>query len=216
MKSVQLCTVPSSGNSVVSALNDATTTGKINSSRLSSDVLLLTPVRRRSRSAMPTALRPCSTCVAATPVAPAPAVTPQATLRSTRTAVSSPPATSVSAPAPWRARAIAHHGIPISPVDGESVLQSIAGMPIESWNYREDPLKTRHLGPTAQNFSAALWPISRSVCAESIEVSLAVAEILVAWFRNRRTLPPGIDAAHRPWHRRLRPSREWYGSSSLI
>jgi hypothetical protein len=40
-------------------------------------------------------------------------------------------------------------------VDGEAVLQHIAGMPIERWNYKEDSVRTRHLGPTAQDFSAA-------------------------------------------------------------
>jgi hypothetical protein len=40
-------------------------------------------------------------------------------------------------------------------VNGEAVLTKIAGMPIQSWNYKEDPLKTRHLGPTAQDFFGA-------------------------------------------------------------
>jgi hypothetical protein len=42
-----------------------------------------------------------------------------------------------------------------SPVDGEDVLSSIAGMPIQSWTYRTDPAKIRHLGPTAQDFYSA-------------------------------------------------------------
>jgi trimeric autotransporter adhesin len=42
-----------------------------------------------------------------------------------------------------------------STVDGETVLKNIASMPIEGWNYKDDPVKTRHLGPTAQDFFAA-------------------------------------------------------------
>lgn len=39
------------------------------------------------------------------------------------------------------------------PVDGESFLQKIAGMPLTSWNYKtQDPLTFRHYGPMAQDF----------------------------------------------------------------
>ncbi len=42
------------------------------------------------------------------------------------------------------------------PVDGESFLQKIAGMPLTTWNYKtQDPLTFRHYGPMAQEFFAA-------------------------------------------------------------
>jgi hypothetical protein len=40
-------------------------------------------------------------------------------------------------------------------INGADVLAKIAAMPVETWNYKDDPTKTRHLGPTAQDFFAA-------------------------------------------------------------
>jgi hypothetical protein len=42
------------------------------------------------------------------------------------------------------------------PVDGESILQKIAAMPLSTWNYKaQDPATMRHYGPMAQDFFAA-------------------------------------------------------------
>lgn len=41
---------------------------------------------------------------------------------------------------------------PINPVQ---VLESLAKMPITTWNIKGDPRKTRYLGPTAQDFKKA-------------------------------------------------------------
>jgi len=38
---------------------------------------------------------------------------------------------------------------------GERVLAQIAGMPLQSWNYKSQDSAIRHLGPTAQDFYAA-------------------------------------------------------------
>jgi len=40
-------------------------------------------------------------------------------------------------------------------VDGEGVLGRLRDLPITSWSYKVDPDDVRHLGPTAQDFSAA-------------------------------------------------------------
>jgi hypothetical protein len=40
-------------------------------------------------------------------------------------------------------------------VDGETVLNKLAALPIHSWNYRDEDSTTRHVGPTAQDFRAA-------------------------------------------------------------
>jgi autotransporter adhesin len=40
-------------------------------------------------------------------------------------------------------------------VDGETVLNKLAALPIQSWNYRDEDSTTRHVGPTAQDFRAA-------------------------------------------------------------
>lgn len=42
-----------------------------------------------------------------------------------------------------------------APVDPRSVLEKVAGLPIQTWNYTNDPPGIRHLGPVAQDFHAA-------------------------------------------------------------
>ena len=41
------------------------------------------------------------------------------------------------------------------PVDGFAVLESLAALPISTWNYKSEPPTVRHLGPMAQDFMAA-------------------------------------------------------------
>lgn len=40
-------------------------------------------------------------------------------------------------------------------VDGESVLEKLAGLPVRTWSYRAEDSTVRHMGPTAQEFHAA-------------------------------------------------------------
>jgi hypothetical protein len=40
-------------------------------------------------------------------------------------------------------------------VDERRLLDALAGLPIQSWQYRSDPERTRHVGPTAQDFARA-------------------------------------------------------------
>jgi hypothetical protein len=42
-----------------------------------------------------------------------------------------------------------------SSVNAREILEKLAGMPIQEWNYRTDPTSVRHIGPTSQNFRAA-------------------------------------------------------------
>jgi hypothetical protein len=45
------------------------------------------------------------------------------------------------------------------PVNGEAVLEKLAAMPLQSWNYNwEADTNTPHLGPMAQDFKAAFYP----------------------------------------------------------
>ena len=45
------------------------------------------------------------------------------------------------------------------PVNGEAVLEKLAAMPLQSWNYKwEADTNTPHLGPMAQDFKAAFYP----------------------------------------------------------
>ncbi|MGH7555065.1 MAG: tail fiber domain-containing protein [Longimicrobiales bacterium] len=40
-------------------------------------------------------------------------------------------------------------------VDGDEVLTKVASLPIRSWSYKNEDASVRHIGPTAQDFSAA-------------------------------------------------------------
>ena len=43
----------------------------------------------------------------------------------------------------------------LSRVDGQALLIRLAAIPIATWNYKEQPESTRHMGPMAQDFRAA-------------------------------------------------------------
>jgi hypothetical protein len=43
----------------------------------------------------------------------------------------------------------------LSRVDGQALLVRLASLPIEAWNYKEQPESTRHMGPMAQDFHEA-------------------------------------------------------------
>jgi hypothetical protein len=40
-------------------------------------------------------------------------------------------------------------------VDPQWVLQQLVETPVSAWSYKEDPARTRHIGPMAQDFRAA-------------------------------------------------------------
>ena len=45
------------------------------------------------------------------------------------------------------------------PVNGEAVLEKLAAIPVEQWNYKwEADTNTPHIGPMAQDFKAAFYP----------------------------------------------------------
>jgi Chaperone of endosialidase len=43
----------------------------------------------------------------------------------------------------------------IVPVDGRAVLRKLGSIPIATWNWKSQDQKIRHMGPMAQDFSAA-------------------------------------------------------------
>jgi hypothetical protein len=42
-----------------------------------------------------------------------------------------------------------------TPLDGQTVLAKVAALPVTVWNYKSDQKGVRHMGPMAQDFSAA-------------------------------------------------------------
>ena len=43
----------------------------------------------------------------------------------------------------------------IAPIDGREVLTRLAGIPVSSWNYKNQGPSIRHIGPMAQDFQSA-------------------------------------------------------------
>lgn len=68
-------------------------------------------------------------------------------------------------------------------VDGEAVLAKLAAMPVTTWSYLDEDASTRHMGPTAQDFSAAfgLGSTDRAIATVDADgVSLAAIRALIA------------------------------------
>ena len=66
-------------------------------------------------------------------------------------------------------------------VDGERVLERIAGMPVSTWAYRDESDSVRHMGPTAQDFRAAfgLGDTDKTIATVDADgVALAAAKAL--------------------------------------
>ncbi len=57
------------------------------------------------------------------------------------------------------------------PVDGQTVLEQLAGLPIQTWSYRAEEAAIRHIGPTAQDFQAAF-----KVGADDLHISTIDAD----------------------------------------
>jgi endosialidase-like protein len=55
----------------------------------------------------------------------------------------------------WSCTSDRHRKENFSDEDGQRILARIAGLPVQSWNYRTQNPAIRHLGPTAQDFFAA-------------------------------------------------------------
>jgi len=45
-------------------------------------------------------------------------------------------------------------GPELLPIDGQEMLEKLAGLPISAWNYTFDDASIRHIGPMAQDFAA--------------------------------------------------------------
>jgi len=63
-------------------------------------------------------------------------------------------------------------------VDSRQVLERVAAMPIQTWNYRSEPETSRHMGPTAQDFYAAFSLGDSDKCISTVDADgVALAAI---------------------------------------
>jgi hypothetical protein len=75
----------------------------------------------------------------------------------------------------------------IEPVDEQSVLERVAGIPIATWSYRSDDPSVRHLGPMAQDFHAAFGLGSTDRAYDPIDAhGVELAAIKALYERLRR------------------------------
>ena len=80
------------------------------------------------------------------------------------------------------------------PVNGEDVLRRLARIPMTTWKYRADKASVRHLGPMAQDFSAAFGLGDSDKAISTVDasgVALAAAQALDARTATQQSL---IDA----------------------
>jgi hypothetical protein len=74
----------------------------------------------------------------------------------------------------------------IEPVDEQTVLESVARIPVSTWSYRSDPPAVRHLGPMAQDFYAAFGLGDTDRAYNSIDAhGVALAAIKALYERSR-------------------------------
>jgi hypothetical protein len=75
-----------------------------------------------------------------------------------------------------------------APVDVQTVLDRVAGLPIETWRYKGD--RIRHIGPMAQDFAAAfdVGPDDRHIdLVDASGVALAAIQALVRRVQAQET-----------------------------
>jgi hypothetical protein len=84
----------------------------------------------------------------------------------------------------WRRRFTAPAQVDPEPIDGHEVLRKLANLPISTWNYTFDPPSVRHLGPMAQDFSAAFHLGGNDRMIDMIDANGVVMVALQALYRR--------------------------------
>ena len=72
-------------------------------------------------------------------------------------------------------------------VDSDAILQSVAGLNISQWSYKDDPANARHIGPMAQDFHAAFGTGESDQCIPTVDSNgVALAAIQALYQRVQR------------------------------
>ncbi|MCY1017933.1 tail fiber domain-containing protein [Pyxidicoccus sp. MSG2] len=82
-------------------------------------------------------------------------------------------------------------------IDGEEVLAKVAGMPVQSWRYKDESQGVRHVGPVAQDFRAAfgLGTDDKSIGLLDIDgVNMAAIQALERRTQELRAKTAEVDA----------------------
>ena len=84
-----------------------------------------------------------------------------------------------------------------TPVDGQEILETLAALPISTWNYKKDPSSTRHLGPMAQDFAAAFGLGDSDTTINMVDANGVVMVAIQALYRRVKVLEAEIAALRR-------------------
>jgi hypothetical protein len=75
----------------------------------------------------------------------------------------------------------------VTQVDSSAVLDAIASLPISTWNYKAQDASIRHIGPMAQDFSAAFGVGEDDTHITTVDADgVALAGIQALYARNQQ------------------------------
>jgi hypothetical protein len=84
-----------------------------------------------------------------------------------------------------------------NPIDAQAILQRVIQLPIETWTYRAEDSRVRHIGPMAQDFYAAFGVGSDDKSISTIDadgVSLAAIQGLYQIVQEKDTRIAALEA----------------------
>ena len=84
------------------------------------------------------------------------------------------------------------------PVDGQELLETLAALPISTWNYKADPPSVRHLGPMAQDFAAAFGLGDSDTTINMVDANGVVMVAIQALYRRVKALEAEVAALRAP------------------
>lgn len=81
-------------------------------------------------------------------------------------------------------------------VDSEQILQKVSKLPLSTWNYKSQPLTTRHMGPMAQDFYAefGLDGIGNDTTINTVDIDGVNMAAIQALEKRTRTLQEENDS----------------------
>jgi hypothetical protein len=90
-------------------------------------------------------------------------------------------------------------------VDSERILERVASMPIQRWNYKSQDASVKHIGPTAQDFAAAFGVGENDTTISTVDADgVALAAIQGLYQENQQlkrdlaALKAQVNAIARP------------------